>query len=215
MKNKIDFKQYKHGLVLIAFVALYGLYFLSNNVGTPVWTVHCALDDRIPFVDWFIVFYFLWYLYISVPLVWLMIRSKNDFLRMSVLLLCGMVLCNIFFFICPTALDIRAEAEREVANKSGLIPLMCRFIYASDNARNVFPSLHCFESVAIHITLCHSETGRKHRAWLYPISLFTCVAICLSTVFIKQHSVLDAAAGIALALPLTAAVYISRWKFNK
>lgn len=198
--------------VLLVFAPLYTNYFILSNLREPVLTVHSAIDDIIPFAPQFIYFYFAWYLYISIPLIWMAVSSRTDLYRMVFFLVIGMVVCHAFYIIIPSQIDFRGAAEEAIADKSGLTALMVRFIYMTDLPHNVFPSMHCFESIAIHITLCHSETGRKYK-WMYPISLFISVMICLSTMFIKQHSFYDVISGVALAFVILPIVYIPKWKF--
>ena len=82
--------------------------------------------------------------------------------------------------------------------ESDIISSIVRFIYKSDPAYSVLPSLHCYESATVVIGMFQSRTYRDNK--LVPvISLILASFICLSTLFIKQHSVIDVAAGIALA----------------
>ncbi len=212
-KIKEFLRTHKYAYAILVFIPLYACYFALCRIREPVWTVHSPVDDLIPFVPAFIYFYFLWYLFISIPLIWLAYKSRTDFLRLTLYLVIGMIVCHAFFLILPSTIDFRVQAEAEIAGKPGLTAFLCRFIYASDLPRNVFPSMHCFESVAIHIVLCHGEAGRKYRRFLYPVSLFCAVMICVSTVFIKQHSFYDVIGGVALAFILLPVVYIPKWKF--
>ena len=203
------FSRYRHMLWLLLYIPQATLFFVTQRV-EPVWTVHSKLDDLVPFCKYFVVFYVIWYAYVFFSLVWLGFKDRTDFLRAVFFCLLGVYLSQIFMLICPTEIDFRGDAY--VAEGSDFFSFLVRLIYSNDNPRNVFPSLHCFEAVAIHIVVNHSETGKKIR-WYYPISLFTAVMICLSTVFIKQHSVLDLFSGVALALVLIPVVYRIPWKF--
>ena len=64
---------------------------------------------------------------------------------------------------------------------------------------NVLPSLHCYEALSIHLSTFRSRFGGKHPV-LRAASAVLVLLICLSTVFIKQHSAVDLAAGCALAI---------------
>ena len=204
------FSKYRHAFVLFCFVPLYVWYFFVSRLTTPIWTVHCPLDDAIPFIPWFVIFYYVWYLYVSLPLIWFVFTSRTDFLRMAMFLFLSMGTCHVLFIALPTMIDFRPDISQ--VQGGGFVNFLLRFIYWSDPPRNVFPSLHCIESVAIHVTMCHSETGRKHK-WMWPISFVVVVLICLSTVFIKQHSVLDVISGVGIALPVGLIVYLPKWKF--
>lgn len=201
--------RYRHLFWLLLYIPQATLFFVTQRM-EPVWTVHSRLDDLIPFCKYFIVFYVIWYGYVFFSLFWLGFQNKTDFLRAVFFCLLGVYLSQIFMLFCPTQIDFRGDAY--AAEGTDVFSFLVRFIYAHDNPRNVFPSLHCFEAVAIHIVVNHSETGKKIR-WYYPISLFTAVMICLSTVFVKQHSVLDLFSGVALALLLVPVVYRIPWKF--
>ena len=68
---------------------------------------------------------------------------------------------------------------------------------------NVFPSLHCFEAIAVHLAAFASGYGKSHRAFQVGSAIFV-ILICLSNVFIKQHSVLDVLGGAAVACTMHA-----------
>ena len=63
----------------------------------------------------------------------------------------------------------------------------------------VFPSLHCYEALCAHLT-AFASPGMRGKRRLRAASAVLVVLICLSTVFIKQHSVIDLAAGCAAAV---------------
>ncbi len=66
----------------------------------------------------------------------------------------------------------------------------------SETAYNLLPSFHCINS-----TLCYlGVTGRRELPkWFRVYSLVTTLLIFVSTVYVKQHYVLDIVAGVALA----------------
>ena len=80
-------------------------------------------------------------------------------------------------------------------------------IYAADKPTNVCPSLHCYEALTIHIGMVQSGLFKKGKRLFQTVSVLTLALICLSTVFIKQHSVVDVAAGLLLAAPMYVLVY--------
>jgi membrane-associated phospholipid phosphatase len=71
-------------------------------------------------------------------------------------------------------------------------------IYTVDSNTNVCPSLHCIGAFAVFFC---SQSTRKFRTpiWTTFFAVFA-LMICASTVFIKQHSILDFFA----ALPVVA-----------
>ena len=78
-------------------------------------------------------------------------------------------------------------------------------LWKSDTSTNVFPSIHVFNSVTL--TLAYHRCARlRDRKWWWVKACadVLCVAIILSTLLLKQHSVIDAVGGIVLALVLDA-----------
>ncbi len=72
-------------------------------------------------------------------------------------------------------------------------------IYSSDTSTNVFPSIHVFNTIAMHTAVRHSTTLKKHP-WAVRISGIIAVSIVLSTMFIKQHTVIDVVGAMGLNL---------------
>ena len=74
-----------------------------------------------------------------------------------------------------------------------------RMLYATDTPTNILPSIHVFNSLAIHMSLTNCQALREHRGIRYG-SLILTVLIIMSTMFLKQHSVIDVCMGATLAL---------------
>ena len=79
---------------------------------------------------------------------------------------------------------------------SDLFARMTRLIYRLDNSQNVFPSGH-----ALGAFLMAAGWDRiVKRPWQRLLVWFVNAGIVLSTLFLKQHSVIDLAGGIVLAV---------------
>ena len=76
---------------------------------------------------------------------------------------------------------------------------MVRWLYRTDTPTNVLPSIHVFNSLAIHMSLTNCEALRDHKGVRYG-SLVLTMLIIMSTMFLKQHSVIDVCCGATLAL---------------
>lgn len=71
-----------------------------------------------------------------------------------------------------------------------------RALYSSDTPTNVCPSIHVFNSVTL--MLAYYRCGcfdHSRRRWMRPAATVLCLAICASTVLLKQHSVIDVVFG--------------------
>ena len=74
-------------------------------------------------------------------------------------------------------------------------------IWSADTSTNVCPSIHVASTFAIFLAVQRSRIW-KHRKLVVGICSVLTVMICLSTLFLKQHSVIDVVCGIALSTAL-------------
>lgn len=173
------------------------MYFFTQTFIVPTHLIHCKLDDAIPFCEIFIIPYVSWYLYILLPLLYLCFKSKRDFYAMCIQLFMGMFITMVTFAVYPTYIDFRPT---EFEQNNIFTWIIQNLIYANDQPTNVCPSLHCYESVAICTTMIKSEPLQNRRKTNI-FFIISAILICASTVFIKQHSIIDVVFGVALIIP--------------
>lgn len=201
MKNE-TLKQNKHLLLLLIYIPLRILYFGTQFLNLDYTVVHLSIDDKIPFVPQFVVAYVVWYVFVPLLMIYTGIHNKETFYKQCMAIFSGIVISLIIFIVYPTMVDFRPAAEGD-----GVMLWICRFLFANDNPVNVCPSMHCFEAACIvFVTFINRQMRQKKL--LFAVSAVTALLICLSTMFIKQHSVLDAALGIALAFIMAVSVYM-------
>ena len=140
------FQKYRHALWFLLFGVLSAFYFVSQHLGLRYHIVHLPLDDRLPFWPAFIVFYILWYFYVPGCMLWACFRARDVFYRQVAALFSGAFVCAAVFVLYPTCVDFRPSAAGP-----GLARALCRLIYANDAPVNVFPSLHCYEALVMHL----------------------------------------------------------------
>ena len=199
---KIRIKECKHGLFFLLFILIEVLYFLTQLRDIDYNLVHVSLDDMIPFLPIFVIPYVAWYVYVPGGMLYNFFVDKNAFRKQILTVVSGMAISIIVFCIYPTTIDFRPSAEGD-----GFFLWICRLLFSNDKPVNVLPSMHCFEAVIIHLTAFKNEKLRRY----IPLRISSAVLsllICLSTDFIKQHSVVDLVSGVALAYLLYFIVYI-------
>lgn len=182
------------------FPAMSFWYFITQFFGLDYHTIHLASDDLIPFIPIFVFPYIIWYAYVPLMMLYIYLNDRDSFRRQALTLCAGALFCAVFFVACPTSVDLRPDV---IGN--GISERLCRIIFASDKPVNVLPSLHCYEAVVIHMTSFTSQKMRSKKAFRL-CSAVIAALICLSTVFIKQHSIADVIAGCLLAVILFVAV---------
>lgn len=198
-------KKWKPGreaLLLLFFPVYLLLYFAAEHyVTTDYWVSWCALDDLIPFVQEFVYFYLLWFPLMIGMTLWLLVKDARAFWRYGITLIITTLIGYAIFFIFPSGQDLR-PAEVDGGGLSGFI---MRIIYSVDTNTNVFPSLHVVGTLVAVAGAFDTDTIAKPLKWVIAV---VGTLICLSTVFIKQHSVLDILGAVAVFVPVWLAVYI-------
>lgn len=212
-KNTIQniYQKYKH-LLLLLYFPFYLVWFayLEKTVTKHFHVIHMDIDDYIPFCEYFIVPYLLWFAYIAVVIVYMGLKDKKEFQNMCAFLFTGMTIFLIVSTIYPNGHMLRPTSfERD-----NIFTQLCAMLYQTDTATNLFPSIHVYNSIGVHLALIHSEKT-KNRKGICLASAVLMVSIILSTVFLKQHSMFDLITGLVLAIIVNFFVYIRSWEKAK
>lgn len=197
MNNFIN--RYKHGLIILFYSLIYLVLFryLELRPVRRFHVVHTVFDDMIPFCEFFIVPYLLWFPYMVAAVLYFVFLNKNkhEYYQLTFNLMLGMTLFLIVSYVYPNIQHLRpTEFVRE-----NVFTDMVRSLYRTDTPTNILPSIHVFNSLAVHMSLTSCEALRSKK-WLKRSSLVLTVLIILSTMFLKQHSVIDVFLGMTLAL---------------
>lgn len=168
---------------------------LDNAPRARYTLIHCALDDVIPFCEWFVLPYCSWFLLLAAALLFLWRTDTTSYRRLCLAMFSGMTFCLLLYMAWPTALSLRPE----VLPRDNFASALLRLLWAADTPTNVCPSIHCQSSAVIGLVMWHSAPASRRRALRWASVLWPAL-ICASTVFVKQHSAVDVAWGVALAL---------------
>lgn len=187
--------------VLYVFIYMPWFMWLERNVKTYT-LLHTRLDDMIPFCEYFIIPYLLWFAYVPAVMIYEFFTSKKEFYKASAYLFIGMTICLIICTIWPNGQDLRMNITND-----NIFSNIVSILYTADTNTNVFPSIHVFNSIGVFLILCKSEKV-KDRHFLKISSFTLTFLIILSTMFLKQHSVLDVLGGIVLSIVMYVFVYV-------
>ena len=189
-----EFLRRKKYAAFFSYFIIYLIWFSLLEVhADPVFYTHCRLDDLIPFCAWFLIPYLLWFPYVGVTIATVYIKSKPEFCRLCIRLFSGMTICLIIYTLFPSGQLLRPD----LSGDSSLLSTLVKQLYFVDSCTNVCPSIHVYNSLCVHYTLCTWEQT-KHKKWLKRSSLILMLFIIASTVFLKQHSVIDGFAALGL-----------------
>ena len=198
------FDKYHHAWVfLYGFIYMPWFSWLEKHVTSNYFVIHSVFDDYIPFIEIFIIPYLLWFVYVSGTVLYFFFTDKQGFYRICTLLITGMTLFLIICTIFPNGLNLRPSTFA----RDNIFVDLVRFIYRADTSTNVLPSLHVYNSIGCYIAIRNSQKLRQYK-WVQNGSLVLTVSIVLSTMFLKQLSVVDVIAAIVMIYFIYQFVYI-------
>lgn len=192
MKKYIKKLEIKPIITTISLVCIQSiLYFISKLLQGDLNLVGNVIDTKIPFVPAFFIPYCIWYLMIFIIPYYLYCKDKDKFIKYTMAyILCSMI-GNIVFISYPSTV------ARPTVTGTDIFSLIAKFIYWIDTPTNCFPSLHCAISMLFILYICES----KNTNIITKISVcIISILIMLSTLFTKQHVVVDFISGDMLAL---------------
>ena len=152
--------KYKHAWVfLYALIYMPWFVWLEKSVTGNYYVIHSPIDDMIPFVEYFIIPYLLWFVFIAVWGLYFFFTNVKDFYKLTKLTIIGMTIFLIISTLVPNGLNLRPE----VFERDNIFVDLVRFVYRVDTPTNVFPSLHVFNSLGICIAIHESKELKEHK----------------------------------------------------
>ena len=161
-----------------------------------------AVDDMIPFVEYFIVPYLLWFAYVAIAVMYFFFKNKNEYYRLCTFLFIGMTVFLVISTVYPNGHYLRPVSFP----RDNIFTDLVRSLYRTDTPTNLFPSIHVYNSIGVNIAIWHSENFKQNKQIRYGSAVLM-VSIILSTMFLKQHSVFDVITGIVFSVFMYALVY--------
>lgn len=189
----------------------FGIYMTSftflERVNRLHYTViHMALDDSIPFVEQFVIPYFLWFPFIIFNVAYFYFYDRRTYHNVASTLIMGMSVMIIVSIVFPNIQYLRPE----VMPRDNIFTRMVTRLYAGDTPTNICPSIHVYNTLCILAGLAHgNQYLAKCRAYRWPMNILG-ILIILSTMFIKQHSVLD----VVCAFIMMACTYVLVYRYD-
>ncbi|MBE6623629.1 MAG: phosphatidic acid phosphatase [Ruminococcaceae bacterium] len=194
-------KKFNH-ILLLLYWPIYGIIFslLENHPDKdfnifgiefqPMWI---PLDDLIPFNELFVIPYVFWFGYIVIALVYTFFYDVDTYKRYMYFIMITYSIALISYIFFPTEQNLRPEF---IPRDNFLVDFM-RDFWDYDTSTNVCPSVHVIGSFAATFAFQHSK-GISN--WVKAGCQIMNVLICLSTVFLKQHSAIDGIIGTVICI---------------
>lgn len=204
--SRINEPRFSHLKYLLGWVGYFILYALTENLipAEKCNVIHSPLDDIIPFNELFVIPYVFWYVLIVITLLYFAVYAPESFKRFMTFIIVTQVVAMAVYIIYPSRQDLRPEDFP----RDNVLTALMGIIYKFDTNTGVCPSLHVAYSLGI------ASAWLKERdvsAWWKTFVVIAVVFICLSTMFVKQHSAVDVFWALPLGLLAELIAYGKSW----
>lgn len=199
----VIWQKYGHWLYALILPVYLVFFFVAEavvNSDFPYQVMYHPLDDLIPFCEWFYIPYVLWYPFMLIPGLYLGIKDPAGFRRYMTYIGVSFIGAVMLFLLFPTGQELRPDLT--TLGRENFLTDAIGVLYQTDTNTNVCPSLHVVGSLAAVFGIFHQPRLRR-TIWMPVGAVALCILITLSTVFLKQHSVLD----VFWALPYSFSLY--------
>lgn len=202
-------QKYGHWLYALILPLYLAGFFIEEHFidgSAPYLVSYMPIDAHIPFCEWWYIFYVLWYPLLGGVGLYLAFRDSKGFKRYMTYIGVSFFTALLLFALFPNGQDLRPDLD--TLGRENLFTRLIGVLYASDTNTNVCPSLHVVGSLAAWFAVLHNDRLRRTRWVPIVVGVLACL-ISISTVMIKQHSLLDMIVGVPYALFLYRLLYWS------
>ncbi|MGO4497360.1 phosphatase PAP2 family protein [Paenibacillus sp. 2RAB27] len=176
------------GLLLIPLVGL--IYIHLNQDNGTAYSLMTDLDRQIPFIKGFVVPYLSWYVFLAVGFLYLAYRDRSNYIQTLVEFIIGLLLCYSVYAIYQTTVP------RPNIEGSDWLLRTVQWVYRSDEPFNCFPSTH----VLTAYLMMRAYLRSKRIAMSHTIIVTSmAILIIVSTLFVKQHVLMDIVGAVLVA----------------
>lgn len=200
-------KKYPHSLWILCFVGYIAYFFFAESLVAPPDRLHIMyhpIDDAIPFCEYFVVFYYIWFPFLAIPALHMLFRDGAAFRRYVWFVAFGFTLIVTFCILYPNAQELRPDLA--TIGRENVFTKMIGAIYSADTNTNVCPSMHVVGSFGVLFGILDCKALRK-TVWTPICGGILTVLISASAVLCKQHSIVDIFWGVIASAVLWVLVY--------
>ncbi|ADL34534.1 PAP2 family protein [Butyrivibrio proteoclasticus B316] len=181
-------------ILIYAPIYLSWFIYIEKHKFSHYAVIHTVVDDYIPFVEAFIIPYFMWFAYVSLTLLFFMFSfDVEDYYKNFFFLATGMTIFLVISTLFPNMHNLRPA----VMPRDNIFTHLVQFIYSSDTSTNLWPSIHVYNSIGTMIAVHHSKRFNKAGVVIMDVIGWL---IILSTLFVKQHSFYDVTTAFIMAI---------------
>ena len=200
--SRLNEPRFSHHKLLGGWIVYFALFFLTENLipFDHCHVIHSALDDIIPFNEFFAIFYCYWFVLLVYSLGYFLLYDIPSFKRLQVFIMVTQAVAMVVYIVYPSVQYLRPD----VLPRDNFLCRVMAFIYNFDTPSGVCPSLHVAYSMGLASVWWKYKPAAK--AWRISV-VVSAVVISISTTFVKQHSAVDVFAAIPVGLLAEYIVY--------
>lgn len=189
MNREMLWHKLKLAMPILWFTVIYLFFFrhLEQIRTVNSYQITSGLDKMIPFCEYFIVPYILWFALVPAVCVFLLLVNENLFVRITKLLMAGMTVFIVLSAVIPNYISLRPA----VMPNDNIFCKLTEFIYSADTPTNVFPSIHVYNTLVCMEGVIMAKSYMDKHPVIRNSVLILGILIILSTMLLKQHSVVD------------------------
>ena len=153
-----------------------------------------AIDAQIPFVSWFIIFYFICFPVSVFALFYLFVKDRRRGYDLALTVTIALAISGIVYAFWPTEFPLEWKYSW-LPEKLNFFDKWVVSTWHTGKPTCLLPSQHCIFALGCIISVIDG----KNMKWWYRVIMivFNIMVIC-GTVFLKQHFILDFVASLAI-----------------
>lgn len=186
--------KYRHLLMLLYWPVYTLVYFTVGHLTDHYTPIHCMIDDMIPFNEYFIILYILWYPFWIGMVLYALLKEVETFKKLMKYLILTFSIAVATYVLFPTGVDFRPETFED----NNFCTWLTQIIYRLDSNTNVMPSEHVI--AAVGTVFAAMDSKRFSTPFRLTMTILIAVAICASILLVKQHSILDIGAALIVCI---------------
>lgn len=165
--------------------------FIIKRFGFELHSPQTALDELIPFLPGFLLPYIGCFLHWAASF-YLVYRTRDGFAHLFTAAVIGYAVSFAVYLLWPTTIS------RPLAKAQGVWGFVYGVICAADAPLNLFPSMHCMVAyICMAASFYAARNAHLPRAYAW-LGAAMFALVCLATVFVKQHFIIDVFGGAVL-----------------
>ena len=188
------------GAYLPVYLAMF--FAIEHFITDNYWATQTALDSYVPFCERFIFPYVSWSPLLVALGIYLILKDGESFRRYMWFIMVTFTTAVVFCILVPNGQDLRPAVMEHHNAATWLV----EYTYSIDTNTNVFPSVHILGVVAAVAAVWNTPRLQK-GAWRWGSALYGALII-VSTVFVKQHAVVDVLSGLMVGAIAYVFVYV-------